>query len=161
MLVSFFFIGWSRMSGRRTSGTSKPSLGAQVFAVFSFIFLWKSRFKSCLGKRLGVPDILLSRHPRPSEPLNPTSRHSNCQNIFCIFRLPKKETLKWQKSDIRGLSQSDSKSDPKSSPNLGPKVIQKFHLRNTFWKATMFGANLSVQIPGGPNLRLTLTLNSN
>ena len=29
--------GWSQMSGRRTSGTSRPSLGAQVLAVFSFI----------------------------------------------------------------------------------------------------------------------------
>ena len=30
-------IGWSRMSGRRTSGSSRPSLGVQVLAVFSFI----------------------------------------------------------------------------------------------------------------------------
>ena len=30
-------IGWSQMSGRRTSGTSRPSLGAQVLAVSSFI----------------------------------------------------------------------------------------------------------------------------
>ena len=29
--------GWSRMSGRRTSGSSRPSLGVQVLAVFSFI----------------------------------------------------------------------------------------------------------------------------
>ena len=29
--------GWSQMSGRRTSGSSRTSLGGQVFAVFSFI----------------------------------------------------------------------------------------------------------------------------
>ena len=51
--------GWSRMSGRRTSGTSRLSLGGQVLAVFFFIFEGKSQFKKCLGKRLEVPDILL------------------------------------------------------------------------------------------------------
>ena len=30
-------LGWSRMSGRRTSGSSRPSLGVQVLAVSSFI----------------------------------------------------------------------------------------------------------------------------
>ena len=30
-------LGRSRMSGRRTSGSSRPSLGVQVLAVFSFI----------------------------------------------------------------------------------------------------------------------------
>ena len=30
--------GWSRMSGRRTSGTSRPSLGVQVLAVIAFNF---------------------------------------------------------------------------------------------------------------------------
>ena len=30
-------IWWSRMSGRKTSGKSRPSLGAQVLAVFSFV----------------------------------------------------------------------------------------------------------------------------
>ena len=47
------------MSARRTSGTSRPSLGAQVLAVFSFISKGKSQFKKCLGKRLDFPDILL------------------------------------------------------------------------------------------------------
>ena len=51
--------GWLQMSGRRMSGNSRPSLGAQVFAVFSFIAKGKSLFKKCLGKRLEVPDILL------------------------------------------------------------------------------------------------------
>ena len=36
-LLNFKNIGWSRMSGRRTSGSSRPSLGVQVLAVFSFI----------------------------------------------------------------------------------------------------------------------------
>ena len=49
--------GWSRTSGRRTSGTSRPSPGAQVLAVFAFISWGKSHFKKCLGKRLEVPDI--------------------------------------------------------------------------------------------------------
>ena len=29
--------GWPRMSGRRTSGSSRPSLGVQVLAAFFFI----------------------------------------------------------------------------------------------------------------------------
>ena len=41
------------------SGTSRPSLGAQVLAVFSFVSKEKSQFRKCLGKRLEVPDILL------------------------------------------------------------------------------------------------------
>ena len=44
------------MSGRRTSGTSKPSLGVQVLAVFFFSF---SRENRSSKKRLEVPDILL------------------------------------------------------------------------------------------------------
>ena len=48
------------MSGRRTSGSSKPSLGVQVLAVFSFIFQGKSQFKKCLGEHLEVPDIRLA-----------------------------------------------------------------------------------------------------
>ena len=47
------------MSGRRTSGSSRPSLGVQVLVVFSFISQGKSQFKRCLGKCLEVPDILL------------------------------------------------------------------------------------------------------
>ena len=31
-------VGWPRMSGSRTSGSSKASLGVQVLAAFSFIF---------------------------------------------------------------------------------------------------------------------------
>ena len=41
------------------SGSSRPSLGVQVLAAFSFISLRKSQFKKCLGNRLEVPDILL------------------------------------------------------------------------------------------------------
>ena len=48
------------MSGRRTSGSSGPSPGVQVLAVFSFVSLGNSQFKKkCLGKCLEVPDILL------------------------------------------------------------------------------------------------------
>ena len=47
------------MSGRRTSGSSGPSLGIQVLADFSFISSGKSQFKTCQRKRLEVPDILL------------------------------------------------------------------------------------------------------
>ena len=47
------------MSGRRTSGTSRPSLGVQVLALFSLISWRKLQFEDCLGKRLEVPDILL------------------------------------------------------------------------------------------------------
>ena len=52
-------IGRSRMSGRRTSGSSRPSLGVQVLAVFSFISWGKSQFEIFLGEHLEVPDILL------------------------------------------------------------------------------------------------------
>ena len=48
------------MSGRRTSGTSRLSLGVQVLAAFSSISEGKWQFKECLGKRLEVPDILLT-----------------------------------------------------------------------------------------------------
>ena len=58
-MVSFSIFGWPRMSGRRTFGSSRPSLGVQVPATFSFISSGKSQFKKCLGKRLEVPDILL------------------------------------------------------------------------------------------------------
>ena len=47
------------MSGRRTSGSSRPSLGVQVLAVFSFISWGKPQFKKSLGKHLEVPDVLL------------------------------------------------------------------------------------------------------
>ena len=47
------------MSGRRTSGSSRPSLGVQVLAVFSFFSLGNSQFEKCLGEHLEVPDILL------------------------------------------------------------------------------------------------------
>ena len=39
--------------------SSRPGLGVQVLAVFSFISQGKSQFKKCLGNRLEVPDILL------------------------------------------------------------------------------------------------------
>ena len=47
------------MSGRRTSGSSRPSLGVQVLAVFSFVSRGKSQFEKCLGEHLELPDILL------------------------------------------------------------------------------------------------------
>ena len=56
---SFPLLGRSRTSGRRTSGPSRPSLEAQVLAVFSFISQGKPQLKKCLEKRLEVPGILL------------------------------------------------------------------------------------------------------
>ena len=48
------------MSGRRTSGTSRPSLGAQVLAVFSFISWGKSQFPlSPLRLRFLHPAVVL------------------------------------------------------------------------------------------------------
>ena len=47
------------MSGRRMSGTSRPSLGAQVLAVFPSFLRGKSQFKKCLERRLEVSAILL------------------------------------------------------------------------------------------------------
>ena len=61
-------IGWSRMSGRRTSRTSRLSLGGQVLAVFSFISSRTSQFKKCLGKCLEVPDIFFPFVIPPSAP---------------------------------------------------------------------------------------------
>ena len=43
------------MSGR---SASRPSLGAQILALFPFNSSGKSQFKICLGKRLEVPDFL-------------------------------------------------------------------------------------------------------
>ena len=48
------------MSGRRTSGSSRPSLGVQVLAVFSFISYGKSQFEKCPGEHLELPDVLLA-----------------------------------------------------------------------------------------------------
>ena len=45
------------MSGRRTAGTSRPSLGVQVLAVLHF--LGKITVQLSLGKHLEVPDICL------------------------------------------------------------------------------------------------------
>ena len=59
-------IRWSRMSGRRTSGTSRSSLGVQVLAVFLH-FLGKIEFQNMSGKTPGTPRQPSSRHPRPSE----------------------------------------------------------------------------------------------
>ena len=72
LLTPCLNVRWSRMSGRRTSGSSRPSLGVQVLAVFSFISWGKSQFTKCLGKRMsgktpGSPRHPSSRHPRPSK----------------------------------------------------------------------------------------------
>ena len=48
-------IPWGEVSIR----ASRPSLGAQVLAVFSFISSGKSHFKKLSGKTLEVPDTLL------------------------------------------------------------------------------------------------------
>ena len=53
------------MSGRRTSGTSRPSLGAQVLAVFHF--LGKIAVPKMSGKAPGSPRHPSSRRPRPSD----------------------------------------------------------------------------------------------
>ena len=61
--------GQSRMSGRRTSGTSRSSLGVQVLAVFSFkLFPRESRSSKMSGKTPGSSRHPSSRHPRPSDP---------------------------------------------------------------------------------------------
>ena len=54
------------MSGKRTSGTSRPSLGAQVLAVF-FSSLRKIVVQRMSGKAPGNPSNPSSRHPRPPE----------------------------------------------------------------------------------------------
>ena len=59
MVLNEFPLGLSPTSGRRMSGTSRPSLRQKGFAFFSFIFQAKLRFKRSLGIHLGVPDILL------------------------------------------------------------------------------------------------------
>ena len=55
------------MSGRRTSGSSRPSLGVQVLAVFSFIFLGKIAVQEMSGRTPGSPRHPSCRHPRPSD----------------------------------------------------------------------------------------------
>ena len=47
------------MSGRRTSGTSRPSLEFRFLPSFPSFSMAKSQLKNCQGKRLEVPDILL------------------------------------------------------------------------------------------------------
>ena len=60
-------IGRPRMSGRRTSGSSRPSLGVQVLAIFSFIFLGKIAVQKMSGRTPGSPRHPSCRHPRPSD----------------------------------------------------------------------------------------------
>ena len=55
----------SRMSGRRTSGTSRPSLGAQSLALFFFSFPRENRGSKMSGKT-GSPRHPSPRHPRPA-----------------------------------------------------------------------------------------------
>ena len=91
-------VGWSRMSGRRASGTSRPSLGAQLLAVFSFVSQGKPQFQDCLGNRLEVPDILLPDIRGPPENakagrktyFSPTG-HPVCKS-YCEFNSDRPES---------------------------------------------------------------------
>ena len=59
-VLRIVFVGWSQVSGRRTSGSSRPSLRVQVLAVFFLHFLGKIAVQKISGKKhLEVPDILL------------------------------------------------------------------------------------------------------
>ena len=57
------------MSGRRTSGTSRRSLGAQVTGSCPLLlhFIGKIAVQKMSGKAPGSPRHPSSRHPRPSE----------------------------------------------------------------------------------------------
>ena len=48
-------VRWPRMSGRRTSGRSRPSLGVQVPALFSFLFPRKTPVQKMSGRIPGTP----------------------------------------------------------------------------------------------------------
>ena len=63
---SFSRLGWSQMFGRRTSRTSRPSLGAQALAVFPSSPR-ENHSQQMSGKTPGSPRHPSSRHPRPSE----------------------------------------------------------------------------------------------
>ena len=52
------------MSGGRTSGTSRPSLGVQVLVVFPS-FLSDNRSSKNVWEKSGSPRRPSSRHPRP------------------------------------------------------------------------------------------------
>ena len=67
--------GWSLKSGRKMSGTSRPSLGHEVCALFSFISLGllsfprpkgKPQFKKNLGIHLKVPEIFPPESETPA-----------------------------------------------------------------------------------------------
>ena len=60
-------IKWPRMSGRRTSGRSRPSLGVQVPALFSFVFPRKTPVQKMSGRIPGSPRHPSSRQPRSSD----------------------------------------------------------------------------------------------
>ena len=57
-ILSMTCLGWSPTSGRRMSGTSRPSLGCG-FCPLLLHFPSISLFKISLGMHLEVPDILL------------------------------------------------------------------------------------------------------
>ena len=59
-------MGWLGMSGRRASGTSTASLGAQVLALFFFVFSRENHGLKMSGKTAGSPRHPSTSHPRPA-----------------------------------------------------------------------------------------------
>ena len=60
-------LGRSRMSGRRMSGSSRPSLGVQVSCRLFLHFLGKIAVRKMSGRTPGSPRHPSSRHLRPSD----------------------------------------------------------------------------------------------
>ena len=97
-------IGWSRMSGRRTSGTSRPSLGVQVLTVFPSCPRENSSLKMS-GKTQGSPRQPSSSHPWPSERMStlPSAAKMITKQLFrkkCSGRInfvmtSKADLIKW------------------------------------------------------------------
>ena len=59
-------LGWSPTSGRRTSGTSWPSLGPRTLPTSPPLFQGKSRFKNKPGNAPGSPRHPSARHGQPA-----------------------------------------------------------------------------------------------
>ena len=97
------------MSGRRTSGTSRPSLGAQVHAVFSFISYGKSQFKK--KDREGDWKVQTSFSQTSAKAWTPAPKRA----FFC------------------GPSDGEKLFDPGASRRKGQECLQEIRTENSMF----------------------------
>ena len=111
-------IGWSRMSARRTSGSSRPSLGVQVLPSLPS-FLGKIAVQEMSGKTSGSPRHPSSRHPRPSERRKPLTIQ------LTLLSSCSKTSEKAEATDSKHVCSDDN--PPPRHPKPTTKSATNFH----------------------------------